>query len=152
MNLEWFRCKEVGWCDLSKIDIENDYVKESIGVFMCWTGSEMDNSSIILKVGQGYIFDVILDLRENTSIKAFESKGVYFTWARCATYQLDRVEVFLHKHYKPVMPNEDLPKSRAKKVKLPWDEEEIRLLKEQLNKPNFGESDEEKKKEKKLPW
>lgn len=152
MKLEWFKCKEVGWCDLMKVDIENDYVKESIGVYLCWTGSEMDNSSKILKVGQGYILDVIAELRTNAAILAFETKGIYFTWARCPTYHLDRVEVFLTKHYNPIIVNENLPKSRPKKVKLPWDEEEIRLLKEQLNKPNFVENENDKKKENKLPW
>jgi hypothetical protein len=137
MKLTWFKCKEVGWCDLQKIDIENEYVIESIGVFVCWTGSEMDNTSKILKVGQGFIYDVILELRKDKAILAFENKGIYFTWARCASYHLDRVEVFLNNHYKPVIPNPNLPKSRPKKTNLPWDEEEIRKLKEQLSKPSF---------------
>ena len=152
MTLDWFKCKEVGWCDLLKVDTDNDYVKESIGVYVCWTGSEMDNTSKILRVGQGYIYDIIFELRKEPSILAFGSKGIYFTWARCSTYHLNRVEVFLHNHFKPVIINPDLPKSRPKKVNLPWDEEEIKLLKAQLGKPNFNDKEEVKKKENKLPW
>lgn len=154
MTLDWFKCKEVGWCELLRVDTEHEFVKESIGVYVCWTGSELDNSSKILRVGKGFIKDVIEELRLNDSILAFESKGVYFTWARCATYNLDRVEVFLHNHFKPVLDNPDLPKARPKKVNLPWDEEEIRKLKEQLSKPNFSDDDDTnlKGKEAKLPW
>lgn len=152
MTLDWFRCKEVGWCELLKINIDNDYVKESIGVYVCWTGSEIDNTSKMLKVGQGFIHDIILELRKNESILAFEAKGVYFTWARCATYNLERVEVFLHNHFKPILANPNLPRSRPKKVNPPWDEEEIRKLKEQLSKPSFNDDDMGLKKEAKLPW
>lgn len=152
MTLDWFKCKEVGWCDLLKVDTENDYVKESIGVYVCWTGSEMDNTSKILRVGQGYIYDIIFELRKEPAILAFESKGIYFTWARCPTYHLNRVEVFLNNHFNPVIKNTDLSKSRPKKVNLPWDEEEIKKLKAQLGKPNFEDKEEGKKKENKLPW
>ena len=140
MILEWFKCKDVDWCELTKVDIEHEYVKESIGVYVCWTGTPIDNSSKILKVGKGFIYDEIVELRKEEAILAFASKGVYFSWARCATYQLDRIEVFLTNHFKPLIKNLDLPKAKPKKVSLPWDEEEIRRLKAQLEKPSYTAS------------
>jgi hypothetical protein len=42
----------------------------------------------------------------------------------------------LTNHFKPLIKNLDLPKAKPKKVSLPWDEEEIRRLKAQLEKPS----------------
>ena len=139
MILEWFKCKEIGWCELTKVDIENEYIKESIGVYVCWTGSELDNSSKIIKVGKGFIYDEILELRNEELVLSYLDKGVYFTWARCHTYQLDAIEVFLTNHFKPMIKNPNLSKTKAKKVSLPWDEEEIRRMKALLAKPSYSD-------------
>ena len=120
-QVQWFKCKAVGWCDLFRINLDHSTLKEIEAVYICWTGSVADESRKYLTVGQGLIKETIRELRQETGIKAFQHQGVFITWAEVPHYRLNSIEVFCYNELKPLLPSEDLPKASSKKVNLPFD-------------------------------
>lgn len=149
IEVEWFKCKSVGWCDLFKVNLENELVKETEGIYICWTGTGIDDSLTVMKVGQGYIYDIIIDLRNDLEIEAFRNKGVFITWARVPSYRLNGIEKYLNETLKPLFKSEKIS-AWSVKVNIPWDQDELDGFKKQL--PKGAEDEDFKDKEKKLPW
>ncbi len=125
INLDWFRCKEVGWCDLGKINLKSESLRDLEGVYVLWTGTTIDDTRRVISVGQGVITELIKEMRNSIEIKAFSQTGLYITWAELPSYRLNSVEVFLDKELKPVIKGEDLPSVSPKKGNLPWDGEDV---------------------------
>lgn len=146
-NIEWFKCKKVGWCDLFKVDIEHELVSEIEGIYICWTGSGMDDSLSVIKVGEGYIHDIIIDLRSDLEIKAFRNKGVFITWCEIPSYKSSGILKYLEKELKPLFTSEKIA-AIPRKVNIPWDQDEIDGFKQQVGQL----SDDSDSKEAKLPW
>ncbi|MDC1068335.1 hypothetical protein OAQ99_04175 [Candidatus Kapabacteria bacterium] len=146
-ELEWYKCKDVGWCDLFKVDIDHEFIKESEGIFICWTGTTIDDSLTTIVVGQGYIYDLIIDLREDQAMEAFKHKGVFVTWSRVSSYKMNGIELFLREKLKPLFKGESIS-GWKKEVNIPWDQDEMEGFEDQLPDEEMESGD----KEAKLPW
>ena len=125
IELNWFRCESVGWCDLDKVNIRSQTLKDIEGVYVLWTGTTIDDTRKVISVGQGMIIKIILGMRKSLEVKAFSQTGLYITWAELPPYRLNSVEVYLDKKLNPVIKNEDLPTVSPKQINLPWDGEDI---------------------------
>ena len=118
MALEWFKCKGAVWCELFKVDIHHQYLAESSGVFVIWTGSS--DSPNVLKVGSGHIPQKLAAIKKDLAIQAFKHLGLYVAWAEVSSLQQKGIELFLIKELKPKM-QDSTPKAIPLKVNLPWE-------------------------------
>lgn len=132
INLEWYRCKEVGWCDLFKVNIENPLIQETEGVYVCWTGTLIDDSLNVLKIGYGYIYDCIESLRKDREFDPFHGRGVFISWASCATYRMNGIQNYLVNELQPLFKSDIIKGSSKIKVNFPFEDDELDSLKNQL--------------------
>jgi|GEM_PF-2737426 len=133
VKINWYVCKDVGWCDLFKIDINHRAVVKEYGIYIVWKGTGVDGSRIILSVGQGFIREEILKLREDDKIKGENEYGIFMTWSKLPEYHLNGVEVYLNEKFKPKFKKKKLPDENPKKAELPWDDSDDSIAFEQMD-------------------
>jgi hypothetical protein len=120
MEVEWLKCNDDVWCNLHKVNVNHEFIKDCEGVYIIWSGK--DEERVVLKVGSGNIKQGIVQSRSNLAIKAFEHLGVYVTWAEVSSIRRTGVELYLLDQLEPRI-IEDVPKAIPAKVNLPWDDE-----------------------------
>jgi len=133
VKINWFVCKDVGWCDLYKIDINNKSVLNTYCIYIAWKGSGVDSSRTVLKIGQGFVQEVIINLRDDSEISSENKHGIFFTWAKLPNYHLNGVEVYLNHLLKPKFKSNDMPDESSKVAELPWSDGEDSLSFEKLD-------------------
>lgn len=151
MTLNWFKCKQVGFCELFKVDIEHDFIKETEGVYIVWTGTIIDDSLKVISIGQGYIYDEIVALRKTPGVIEYAGMEMFISWAETKPFRFDGIEAWLNSVHKPAVPKPKIPSAIKRKVNLPWNDENTQKLKEQLKALEAGDSEEEEG-NKQLPW
>ncbi|HOM05349.1 MAG TPA: hypothetical protein PLU67_07640 [Candidatus Kapabacteria bacterium] len=114
----WYKCKGEVWCELFKLDMEHPVLKTAEGVYIIWTGV---NDRKVLKVGSGLIRSQLMTARQDVTINAFATRGVFVTWSEVGKVKRDGVEAYLINTLSPLfVPYK--PKAIPIKIKLPWEE------------------------------
>ncbi len=119
MTLEWFKCKGNQWCNLFKLDLNHEFLKDSEGVFVIWTGAGKNTK--FLSVGYGNISAQLKTNKAELAIQAFQHIGVYVSWAEAPVNKHQGIALFLNRTLDPAIMG-SLPKAMAIKVNMPWEE------------------------------
>lgn len=117
MTVRWLKCKGNVWCDLFKLDLSNEYVKQLEGIYVVWTG---DLPKKVLRVGSGYISRELFKIRNELSFQAFKHLGLNVSWAQLSALQRKGALVYLYEELLPSM-QKDIPSGIPFKINLPWD-------------------------------
>ncbi len=117
LQVTWGTCSSNhSWCPLNTVDLGNS-VFDGGGVYLIWYGNTAKRA---LRVGQAKVLrDRLTAWRSDPAVQAYERYGLYVTWAPVASLKRDGVEVYLAKHYKPLL-GERWPDAIPIAVNLPW--------------------------------
>jgi hypothetical protein len=117
LRVSWGRCTGAKWCQLNRVDLTGPAFASG-GVYIIWHGGE---NARAVHVGQAKSFrDRLADHRNDVRIQAYESHGLYVTWAVVDKNKRDGVENYLTARYRPLV-GERRPDAAPIKVNSPWD-------------------------------
>lgn len=114
---DWYKCTGGIWCDLFKLDLSDEYVKEINGVFIVWSGK---TERSILVIGEGNISLELKKLKSNLAIKAFAHHGVQVTWCELSSMKRAGTAAYLSNLLSPKMRSANTG-SIPIKINLPWE-------------------------------
>jgi|YNPMSStandDraft_2_1061718.scaffolds.fasta_scaffold03420_2 hypothetical protein len=114
----WYKCKGEVWCNLFKLDMDHQVLKNADGVYIIWTGVDERK---VLKVGSGLIRSQLMSARQDITINAFANRGVFVTWSEVGKIKREGVEAYLINALNPLFVPVK-PKAIPIKIKLPWEE------------------------------
>lgn len=118
MKVKWLKCQGNVWCDLYKLDLSNEYVKQIEGIFVIWTG---DLPKKVLRIGSGNISRELTSLKRELQFQAFKHHGLFVSWADVSALQRNGAIVYLIEELMPTLQKEQ-PTGIPFKINLPWDE------------------------------
>lgn len=118
MELQWYKCQGGVWCELNKIDLSSNALKELTGVYILWTG-QISSKRTIIKVGSGKITDELLKNKRDLAMMAFFHLGLYVTWAEVPALKRRNVQYYLTSVLQPKF-EEKVPDLNPIQVNLPW--------------------------------
>ena len=116
MQITWTKCQGEVWCKLNAVRLEHAHFDNRNGVYVIWHGGQ---SPATVLVGRGAIRDCITRARVDAEIQAFDSLGLFVTWATVGPESQEGVEVFLAGRLQPKV-KRPLPRANAIEVNLPW--------------------------------
>jgi hypothetical protein len=118
LTLHWNRCQGDTWCKLNKVNLDHAHFNDMDGVYVIWHGG---SAAATVFVGSGQIRSALIEQRKNVQTQAFNSLGLFVTWARVTKEQQDSVVAFLNKVLKPKVVNSVFHLAPAEsQVNLPW--------------------------------
>lgn len=98
LKLNWIKSTEARWLPLLTFNIEA--MSNWSGVYTIW---HMEPNSRYVRIGQGNIRDRLSEHRKDPDVLAYESKGLYVTWALVPANQQNGVEAFLASKLNPLV-------------------------------------------------
>lgn len=116
MQLYWNKCHGDVWCGLASVNLSHPHFDSMTGVYIIWHGGP---TPAVVRVGQGDIRQRLTEHRENPKVQAFASLGLFVTWAKVVSWQVDGVERYLAERLKPKV-GDRFPDAETVEVNLPW--------------------------------
>jgi hypothetical protein len=99
MIINWCQCVIQSRCRLNLINLNNEYFDNLIGVYVIWSGNDMNN---IVSVGQGIIRDKIIEMQIDKMVQE-SGPNLFVTWAAVPIASLEGVEAFLCSELNPTL-------------------------------------------------
>jgi hypothetical protein len=116
MQLKWIKCQGEVWCKLISVNLAHSHFDNLEGVYIIWHGGQ---KAATVRIGKGNIRDRLAQHRTDTDIQAFDSLGLFVTWASVNPQFRDGVEVFLANKLRPKV-GDRFPNVAPIEVNLPW--------------------------------
>lgn len=116
MNIHWIKYPNGEWINLLTIDLNQGHFNDMAGVYIIWSNSSQPRT---IRVGQGFIRDRLSDHRQDPNILQYQNFGVFVTWARINSSQLNGVERYLADVLRPLYGSR-YPDVIPIEVNLPW--------------------------------
>lgn len=116
MPLKWNRCQGDAWCQFRKVDLNHSHFTNMNGVYIIWHGG---TAPATVYVGKGRIAQRIGEHRNDNRFSAFDSLGLFVTWAQVPAGNQDGVERYLHSVLNPRLSSVNTS-AYPIQVNLPW--------------------------------
>ena len=116
LNVSWNKCEGDVWCDLLKVNLDQEHFNDMEGVYVIWHGGQ---NPATVRVGQGFIRDRLGEHKQDPEILTYQQYTLRATWAQVAPNQRDGVERYLAERLKPKVGSR-FPDANSIEVNLPW--------------------------------
>ena len=116
MKLNWKKCKGDEWCPFFTVDLQHAAFTAAKGVYVIWHGGSNPKT---VYVGKGNIGARISDHRGKSNIAKYSELGLFVTWAKVDSSDVDGVESYLVRALKP-LENQVQPSASPVTVNHPW--------------------------------
>ncbi|PIZ01103.1 hypothetical protein COY61_00695 [bacterium (Candidatus Gribaldobacteria) CG_4_10_14_0_8_um_filter_33_9] len=116
MFVNWGKCTGGHWCNLLRLNLNDNYFDNISGVYIIWHGG---NSPKTVKVGQGDIKDRLLKHSADPEILQYKNLTLYVSWATLSSNYMDGVEKYLGESLKPLV-GSIFPDVNPISVNFPW--------------------------------
>ena len=116
LMLHWQKCQGNVWCSLNAVNLSHHHFDGVEGVYIIWHGGSKPK---VVYVGQGIIKDRISKHRIDQRIQQYSVYNLYVTWAVVAKKDRNSVELYLAKHWNPLV-GEQRREASPVTVNSPW--------------------------------